>query len=139
MKNHFIWDLDIVWFMAGVICQNDNSITHIATGRTKSDTINFGAGVVERRKRGEKMFEALVKTQARQEIPTFLPVVADMTKEEIMDLLPKDLLELTWSCRVPIYDSKIKQFLPCGNCITCREIEEIKNEKNRREGEKRDS
>jgi 7-cyano-7-deazaguanine synthase in queuosine biosynthesis len=124
MKNQFIWDLDIVWFMAGVICQTNHSITHIATGRTKSDTLNFGEAVEDRRKRGEKIFEDLVKTKARKVIPQFLPVVADMTKKEIMDILPEDLLSLTWSCRTPV--SRKSEWIPCGVCITCKEIIEIK-------------
>lgn len=128
MKNHFIWDLDIVWFIAGVICQNDHSITHIATGRTKSDTLNFGDSVVERRKRGEKIFENLVKTKTRQEIPKFLPVVEDMMKEDLIKLLPKSLLYFTWSCRTPVYKDLL--YRRCGVCTTCKEITEIERNLN---------
>jgi 7-cyano-7-deazaguanine synthase in queuosine biosynthesis len=129
MKNHFVWDLDIVWFMAGVICQNNHSITHIATGRTKSDTLNFGEAVEERRRRGEKVFEDLVKSKARQEIPQFLPVVSDLMKKDIIKILPKELLDLTWSCRSPISNFRGTEWSPCNNCITCKELAEIEREK----------
>jgi len=126
MKNHFMWDLDIVWFMAGVICQNDHSITHIATGRTKSDTLNFGEAVIERRQRGEKIFEDLVKSKLRVEIPQFLSVVDNMMKKDIMQLLPKSLLFFTWSCRNPVLRDQVYRM--CGQCVTCKEIAEIERD-----------
>ena len=41
-----------------------------------------------------------------------------MTKKQVMEGLPKDLLELTWYCRTP------KNNNVCGNCITCKEVRE---------------
>ena len=46
----------------------------------------------------------------------FLYPIKDMTKCEVMDKLPKDLLELTWYCRRPIQNK------PCGSCATCLEV-----------------
>jgi len=44
------------------------------------------------------------------------PLVDDnITKPEMIKDMPKDLLDLTWSCRTPA-DNK-----PCGSCHACRE------------------
>lgn len=40
----------------------------------------------------------------------------DLTKKEIINGLPKNLLNLCWSCRTPNGNN------PCGSCKTCKEI-----------------
>jgi 7-cyano-7-deazaguanine synthase in queuosine biosynthesis len=124
------WDLDVVWFMAGLICQRyDNSINLIATGRTKSDTSNY-PGVVERRKRGEALFELLASNRDYGVLPKFLPVLVDMEKSDIMRILPPELLSLTWSCRYPIA-SRVEDgtmlWQECRKCQPCFEIAQIKS------------
>lgn len=49
----------------------------------------------------------------------FIYPIKDMQKKDVMDKLPKDLLDLTWFCRRPINNQ------PCNECITCKEISDI--------------
>lgn len=57
-------------------------------------------------------------------IPERIHPVLHMTKEEIMCKMPKELLNMTWSCRTPI--KKNNSFIPCNKCKPCKEIDELK-------------
>jgi 7-cyano-7-deazaguanine synthase in queuosine biosynthesis len=41
-----------------------------------------------------------------------------LTKAELVDGLPQELLELTWSCRQPDFSAQPPR--PCGSCHSCR-------------------
>lgn len=114
-NNAFIWDSDLYNFIAGTICISLPNIKIVAIGRTKSDT-----GIEERSIRGTNILK-LLSPNVKKIYP-----VGDMTKIEIYDMLPKELRDMTWSCRTPIYidENKIKQ---CGKCKACRELIEIQN------------
>ena len=49
--------------------------------------------------------------------------IANLSKQEIIERLPKDLLDLTWSCREPIRnDSGVH---PCRKCHACKQIDSM--------------
>jgi len=114
-NNAFIWDSDLYNFIAGTICMSLKNIKSVAIGRTKSDT-----GIEERANRGTKIFKLLAPN-----VEKIYPV-GEMTKIEIHNMLPKELRDMTWSCRTPIYmdENMIKE---CGKCKACRELISIQN------------
>jgi 7-cyano-7-deazaguanine synthase in queuosine biosynthesis len=46
----------------------------------------------------------------------FVFPIQDMSKKQVIDKLPSDLLKLTWYCRTPINNK------PCNVCSTCVEV-----------------
>lgn len=94
--------------MAGTICISVKTIKEVAIGRIKSDT------GLDRSERGTKILNILAPN-----VKKIYPV-EEMTKKEIYDMLPKDLKDLTWSCRTPIY--KNGNIEMCKKCKTCLEI-----------------
>jgi hypothetical protein len=52
-------------------------------------------------------------------------MIKHLYKKEIIKLLPKELLDLTWSCREPIIKSE-EEFVECGKCRACIEKQEVK-------------
>lgn len=113
-NGNFLWDSDIFSFMAGAVCLSLKSIEHVAIGMTKSD---MSTRLSTRIERANKIFNAF-DSKASKIYP-----VSEMTKKEIYEMLPKDLRDLSWSCRTPIYEEDdIKK---CGKCKTCLELKRI--------------
>ncbi len=117
----FIFDSDMMAFFAANICLCDQSIKKIAIGHTQTDIL-LADNLVLRRERMQKILDA---SFFPNEITAewFSPLV-ELTKQETSDILPKELRDLTWSCRWPIYDENNTP-LTCGKCLTCKEMEEI--------------
>ena len=57
-------------------------------------------------------------------IPERIHPVLHMTKGDIVRKLPKELLNMTWSCRTPI--KRKDKFYPCNTCHPCEELSELK-------------
>jgi 7-cyano-7-deazaguanine synthase in queuosine biosynthesis len=113
----FIVDSDIYNFIAGAICLSLPTIKKIAIGRTKSDS---GSYMEDRVIRANKMLELFAPN-----IQKMYPV-GHLTKDEIYKMLPKELRDMTWSCRNPInIDENTSK--ECGKCKTCLELNQIKN------------
>lgn len=53
------------------------------------------------------------------EPPTFYKF-PPVSQQEIIDTLPVDLYELTWSCRQPVIT--VNGYKPCGSCATCERL-----------------
>lgn len=110
INNNFAYDSDLYNLVAGSICSSDHSIKFVALGLTKSD---LSSSVNRRVLRGNKIFESF-SSSAKKIYP-----LVDKTKKEIFDFLPKELVDLTWSCRTPIYQDGIQK---CGKCKACKEL-----------------
>jgi hypothetical protein len=114
----FMFDSDLYNFIAGTICISLPSIKKVAIGRTKSDD-NYG---VERRSiRGTRLLHLFAPT-----VEKIYPV-GHLTKDEIYNMLPAELRNMSWSCRTPINIDK-NTFKECGECKTCLELNKIKNQ-----------
>lgn len=114
----FMWDSDLYNFIAGTICITLPNIKSVAIGRTKSDSEEIST--MTRATRGTSILKLLAPN-----VEKIYPV-GHMTKNEIYDMLPKELRNMAWSCRTPIYvdENTIKE---CGRCKTCLELNIIKN------------
>jgi len=117
LNQNLMFDSDIYNFMAGTICTSLPHIKSVAIGRTKSDSEEILT--MNRATIGTNIFKLLAPN-----VEKIYPVV-HLTKTEVYDILPKELRDMTWSCRTPIYlDNTFKE---CGKCKTCLELETIKN------------
>jgi 7-cyano-7-deazaguanine synthase in queuosine biosynthesis len=117
VTQNFIPDSDIYNFIAGTICLSLPTIKKIAVGRTKSDS---GSDMEDRIIRANKMLELFAPN-----VQKIYPV-GHLTKNEIYNMLPEELRNMTWSCRNPINidENNSKE---CGKCKTCLELNQIKN------------
>lgn len=110
-NGNFLWDSDILSFMAGAICLSMKSIKEVAIGMTKSDmSLNLSARIG----RANSIFQAF-GTEAVKVYP-----VGDLTKKQIYEMLPEDLRRLSWSCRTPVYVGD--DIRTCGRCKACSEM-----------------
>jgi 7-cyano-7-deazaguanine synthase in queuosine biosynthesis len=55
--------------------------------------------------------------------PVWLWPLARLKKTEIYESIPRELADLTWSCRKPVREGD--SFRPCGTCHACRSREEV--------------
>ncbi len=125
---HIGWDIINAMYIGGLIVKNysetfDN--VQLCIGDTKDD---FGA---YKWKSPIAQSVALIASledprQRIQKTPIIVQPVVDLTKKEIIDLMPKELVEKTWSCRTPkieFIEGKTETiFQECGECITCKDL-----------------
>jgi 7-cyano-7-deazaguanine synthase in queuosine biosynthesis len=118
LNQNFMFDSDLYNFISGTICTSLPNIKSVAIGRTKSDSEEIST--MNRAAIGTNIFKLLAPN-----VEKIYPVV-HLTKTEVYNILPKELRDMTWSCRTPIYINEeiIKE---CGKCKTCLELETIKN------------
>ncbi|NJO61501.1 MAG: hypothetical protein HC836_25590 [Richelia sp. RM2_1_2] len=88
-------------------------IDHVANGQTLDDIHNPGANL-RMAGREQIYFDMLRFTGARPNYPTWLYPTAKYTKQELINMIPADLLRLCWSCRTPI-----DNYTACGQCHAC--------------------
>jgi len=118
----FLFDSDVMAFFAANICISDQTMKRIAIGHTRTD-IELAPNLVLRRERMQKILEASYFPNE----PTtewYYPLI-NLTKQETSDIIPKELHNLTWSCRNPMYDDNGIPSV-CGKCLTCKEIDEMR-------------
>lgn len=122
---YFGWNLTLCAFVgAQVIRSFGTGIDRYVTG------VNYehfhGLGDWERRvQEAEKTFEAAFTTSNRERLPAIEWPLAEMTKQQVVDTLPVDLLELTWSCRHPVPTSEKNGFDVCGVCVACKTLQKV--------------
>lgn len=112
-NKRFLFDSDLVSFMAGNICMATPWIKEVALGLTASDQ---GGQINERIDRANKMFNLFCSAQK-------VYPIRDMTKKQVYEMLPKELRNLTWSCRTPVYHDRVPS--ACGKCQTCVEVNKL--------------
>ena len=116
LNENLISDSDIYNFMAGTISMCLPHIKRVAIGRTKSDDNPL---IIDRATRGSELLKLFAPN-----VQKIYPV-EHLTKEEIYNMLPEELRDLTWSCRTPvIIDDNFAE--ECGECKTCLELKKIR-------------
>jgi 7-cyano-7-deazaguanine synthase in queuosine biosynthesis len=111
--NSFLFDTDVCNFMAGSICMQLPQISQVFIGRTKDDDAD--PSFAERTKRSSSIFSCFAQI-GKKSFP-----VGHFTKLQIRDLLPPELVKMTWSCRTPIYIGGIPE--KCGHCKFCKKFD----------------
>ena len=115
--NKFIcYDADIVAFTAAQIVPNlyKNEKIKVLTGRVQEDdTIQSSVNLL---KYTQKLFRSATKRIEHMVVPELLKPIRNLSKKDLINSIPKELLELTFSCRKPI-DNK-----PCNTCKSCKHV-----------------
>jgi 7-cyano-7-deazaguanine synthase in queuosine biosynthesis len=108
------YDLTLVLFTAARV--------HTALGRTV-DIVWTGhisptrAEIIE----GSAVFNACHINKRFK--PMWLWPLAHLKKIDIYDSIPRELADLTWSCRRPVAEAE--RYTPCGQCHACRSRAEV--------------
>jgi len=122
LGNHFLLDTEIISFLTGYMTSRDPLITKVIIGATATDFQMTGA---DSTRRGKAIHNAFFDDGEDHSAMVKDYPLKDMTKEEIYESLPKDLVGLTWSCRRPVYVDGIPT--ECGECKTCvKEMEGVR-------------
>ena len=111
----FAYDSDMVSFVAGNFCLN-YQFTHLVIGMHADDFTR--QEVQQRVLRSQRIFEAF-DTKTEKIFP-----IKHLTKQEVFDLLPRELRTLAWSCRTPTYIDGAPQ--RCDHCSTCAQVNLLK-------------
>ena len=113
---HVIKDIEIVGFFTGLILRGKKyqNVNKVILPSNKQDAESPGFEV------RDKSRKDVAKLIARRDIEYVYPI-RQYTKEELVQRLPSDLLELTWYCRIPKVDGK-----PCGKCTPCKHVSRSK-------------
>ncbi|NJO65383.1 MAG: hypothetical protein HC836_47005 [Richelia sp. RM2_1_2] len=118
-SNSFPYDTSVVGFYAAHLIQS-KSYDYVTSGVVASDDQTW-QGQFRTSVRTSIYFSTALSISPCKPIVAWKYPLIGMTKKEIIkNFLPKDLLELTFSCRAPLQDST-----PCGSCVACNEINEI--------------
>jgi len=121
------FDLFVYSFMSGVIVQGlkgRRAIHRIVTG-----SIQTRINIDKRREYAWGLFRYMADWSAHnrnRNIDWYRPLIG-MTKEEVYDFLPKELSDMTWSCRYPKYDDG-DNATTCGKCFSCMATKRIRGE-----------
>lgn len=110
-----LWDTDITSFVAGFISNSSYNVHHIAFGVTKDDFVSL-----LKSKRSADIYDAFIPFASK-----IFPLQL-LTKQNVYDMMPKELTNLSWSCRTPILDENV--FKKCGKCSTCMAIKQLKTD-----------
>tara|TARA_B110000091_G_scaffold214512_1_gene268580 strand:+ start:6450 stop:7109 length:660 start_codon:yes stop_codon:yes gene_type:complete len=116
-----VWDSEVVNFAASLVIQANPEIYEFIEGAIKDDFEE--KGFVERLDKIAKILY-LHTGKSKENLKIVFPV-KNLSKYEVMNSIPNDLLELTWSCRYP----KIVEmwtFGRCHECPQCKVINEVK-------------
>jgi len=142
-------DSDIFSFVAGQIFRSCNpesgmkvKYTYFATGLIKDDidrAVNYTTSEskkqeikqsIDKKKysltastRTDKIINACLQPLETDtltiNVPERIYPIMNLYKPDVIKILPKDLLKLTWSCRSPI--RKNNKYYECNECKSCKE------------------
>jgi 7-cyano-7-deazaguanine synthase in queuosine biosynthesis len=113
-----VWDSEVVNFAASLVIQAKPEISEFVEGAIQDDYLE--KGFAERLDKIEKILR-LHTGKSAEELEIYFPL-KDKSKVEVMRMLPKELLNLTWSCRYPKIVSPW-EFGRCHECPQCGVID----------------
>lgn len=119
-KDYFSYALFIGMIMSDPANRDMDSFLH----PRHSDAFNLKNGKVTYEQASERANAALLgipSLMARREIKMELPI-GGMTKAQVIESCPPDLLKLAWFCRRPVRIGST--FQQCNDCFTCKQVAE---------------
>lgn len=125
-------DSDTQLLVASKVAPNLKGKVHVALGWMNDDRESEVDALRMRNNVTQKLWEAFCGSMDRpfgdnvQRKLLFPLMDMDLCKKEIVKDMPKELLDMTWSCRRPIRD-KDGNIKPCGKCRPCKKMNLIKN------------
>jgi 7-cyano-7-deazaguanine synthase in queuosine biosynthesis len=96
--------------------QTVSGVTHVAYGVSRGDT-ELGGKVKMVRDARAVFYKEMDRLKSSAMPDVFYPMM-DVSKKEMVAMLPKELLDLTWTCLHPMKNGK--RF--CGCCSSCRQM-----------------
>ena len=121
--NYVAYDLYIWSFMTAILLTDPNTR---ASTRAVVISSHLDSPFMLNPER-EARRRALVRSVLGDWEPEWVFPIGDMTKKQIVQAIPNDLLNLCWWCRYP------RRNKPCGRCKTCKQVTEALREKGRSE------
>ena len=118
---------DVIYYQlfSGVIgTRNGGIYEYVLNGTTKSDCSNYNIDWPEfgddvgKEYVGEIIYRSILK-YTKSEKPTMWRPLVNLNKNEVMALIPKELVNSIWSCDSPILTDNICS--PCETCLSCKE------------------
>lgn len=113
------FDSDLLLLVAQKVCLNIGKPVQLVMGWNPFDMKR--TVIAERAKRNvtDNIWKALIESNRNRNLISkeisFPLIEKNIYKEDMIKEIPKELLDLTWSCR------KSKNNVPCGECHACRE------------------
>lgn len=104
-------------FVACQVAIDTPGCNRIALGVLARDT-DIENRAARQRRVFETMYECYRARKLGEEKVEWIYPVYDLGKPEIAALLPRELLDLTWSCRTPVRTPS--GYRACGTCKACR-------------------
>ena len=123
-QDHIGWDTELCMMMGQRVAPNlDGKKVYIAIGFNKHSFVRADVRVRFNRDVYNKLWQALINSyypEIKQRIcPKIQYPLADMTKKQIIDACPPDILSASWSCRTP--KKKAHGWIPCRKCHACHQ------------------
>ncbi len=118
-----IWDSEAVNFAAATCLRAHPEIYELVEGAIYDDYLQ--QGFQERLTQIEKILY-LVSERSKENLTIVFPL-RDWDKYRVMQSLPPDILNLTWSCRYPegAAQWELKRCHKCSTCITIDQVLQI--------------
>lgn len=107
---HIVWDIEIIGFLTGLVLRGNGykDITKVIMTAT-ADDLRI-RNIQRRQRRRDQLAQLMLPTKKIE--PVWIS--RHLTKKQMMQAMPAELLALTWSCRRP------REGRPCGECYTCK-------------------
>lgn len=117
-----LWDSEIVYFAAATCIRAYPEIYCLYEGVTADDYIGEGDDFNERLDKYAQILH-LIADKSADDFKIYMPV-SKMSKHEIMQFLPSEILLRTWSCRYPVPKETYSYILErCHFCPPCKVID----------------
>ena len=113
------FDTDIYGFIGANLAIIDQTIKYIASGSTLSDSQDSINNTNFNLRRDAIMDALFVGRNFTRQFEMLYPV-KHLSKQQIYQMLPRDIVDKTWSCRRPQYINSTAQI--CGKCHACLAI-----------------
>jgi len=112
---YLIYDVELIGFLSGLILRNPKYkyINNIAVSVNKNDPTGRNLQT-PRRIRANNCTKSILTTNKQRYINFIYPII-NLTRKELIEQCPKELLRGLWWCRKPHYGKR------CNNCLTCRQ------------------
>ena len=121
---HCGWDIINAMYIGGVLAKSytrDFEAVQLCIGDNKDD---FGAYKWRSPIAQSVALLAALEDPRKpaQKVPQIVQPVVDLTKAQLIAMMPEPLFAATWSCRRPLFSENDAVATTCGNCITCVDL-----------------
>lgn len=119
-----LWDSSMIAFMTGAVLTNPKykNIKNVLSNTPKDEYSRLGHSLYNRINKADAIKYAVLKKKL-----TPIHMLKSVRKEQIIELIPPDLLELCWYCRRPTENGGT-----CHQCHTCRQVDEAQEKRNKK-------